>query len=87
MVRRALNFSARFVCLPTGAISALPKVSKNTTPMKKIVSMTPGRIPAANNCPIDCSVSIPYTMKMVLGGMRMPIAPAEAMEPVERVSL
>ena len=47
-------------------------------------SSKPGSTPAANSFPIDCSVSIPYTIKMTLGGIRMPRLPAAATVPVAR---
>ena len=39
------------------------------------VSRTPGRMPARKSSPMDCSVRIPYTMKITLGGIRMPRLP------------
>lgn len=45
----------------------------------------PGKIPAAKSLPMDCSVSIPYTIKITLGGIRIPRLPAAATVPVARL--
>ena len=44
----------------------------------------PGSIPAMNSLPMDCSVSIPYTINTVLGGIRIPRLPPAATVPVAR---
>ena len=46
--------------------------------------ITPGRKPAMNSSPMDCSAMIPYRIMMVLGGMRMPSVPPAASTPVAR---
>jgi hypothetical protein len=51
------------------------------TKNKAIIS--PGIIPARNNLPIDCSVMMPSTMRVTLGGMSMPSVPTVATIPVE----
>jgi len=40
-----------------------------------------------NSLPMSVSVMMPYTTRMVDGGIRMPSVPPDAMEPVASVSL
>ena len=52
-------------------------VAQNSTEMR-----TPGRIPAMNRRPTDCSDITPYTMNTTLGGISMPMLPPAATAPV-----
>src|SRR4030042_3975862 len=45
--------------------------------------ITPGTVAARNNLPMDVSVIIPKTIRVTLGGMRLPRVPETAMIPVE----
>ena len=53
---------------------------------KQIAKMMPGMMPAANSFPTDSPVIMPYRMKDVEGGIRMPRVPPAAMEPQDRLS-
>ena len=51
-------------------------------PINNAARRSPGSIPAIRSFPIDCSVSIPYTTKPILGGIRKSIvAPAATIPP------
>src|SRR3989339_365784 len=52
--------------------------------MNREANKIPGRIPAMNNFPMDCSVRMPYTIKMVDGGINIPRLPAAATVPAAR---
>jgi hypothetical protein len=49
--------------------------------------ITPGMVAAKNNLPMDCSVMMPYIIRVTLGGMRLPRVPPTAMIPEERLLL
>ncbi len=51
--------------------------------MKKAAIISPGMSPARNSFPIDCSVMIPKTISVTLGGMSTPSVPTVATIPVE----
>ena len=50
--------------------------------MNRPVSMSPGMTPAMNSRPIEVSVAMPYRMKVIDGGMRIPSVPPAQIEPV-----
>ncbi len=76
------TFSLKENLGPLGPSSGLMVTQMSTAAMKNMVRMMPGRIPAMKSLPMDCSVRMPYTMKITLGGMRIPRLPAEATTPV-----
>ncbi len=51
--------------------------------MKNTATIRPGMIPARKSLPMDCSVMIPKTISVTLGGIRIPSVPTEATIPVE----
>jgi hypothetical protein len=51
--------------------------------IKKKAIISPGTSPARNNLPMDCSVIMPNTIRVTLGGMRIPRVPTVATIPVE----
>src|SRR3972149_6759761 len=52
--------------------------------MKKLDIMSPGKRPARKSLPTDWSAMAPYTMKKILGGIRIPRVPPAATEPRTR---
>jgi hypothetical protein len=51
---------------------------------KSAAMMIPGMMPPRKSRPMDCSVMMPKTIRVTLGGMRMPSVPTLATTPVER---
>ena len=80
---RAKIFSFH-VALPggTGATEGSIFTQPIMIPINNAARRRPGSIPAIRSFPIDCSVSIPYTTKPILGGIRKSIvAPAATIPP------
>ncbi len=50
--------------------------------MNKAVSISPGITPARKSRPIEVSVAMPYRMKVIDGGMRIPKVPPAQIDPV-----
>jgi hypothetical protein len=51
--------------------------------IKKKEIINPGMVAARNNLPMDCSVIMPYTIRVILGGMRLPRVPPTATIPAD----
>ena len=50
--------------------------------MNRPVSISPGSTPARNSRPIEVSVAMPYRMKVIDGGIRIPSVPPAQIDPV-----
>ena len=50
--------------------------------MNRPVSKRPGSTPARNKRPIEVSVAMPYRMKVIDGGIKIPSVPPAQIEPV-----
>src|SRR4030042_616380 len=53
-----------------------------TIKTNNVVTISPGMVAARNNLPMDVSVIMPNTIRVTLGGMRLPRVPPTAMIPV-----
>jgi len=80
------TFVPQLVGRPGGARFGLRMHKRRTVATKKMLKIIPGTIPAIKSSPMDCSVRIPYTIRTVLGGIRIPSVPAAATVPVARIS-
>ena len=68
---------------PLGPSAGLILHQPSMMPMKNRAMIRPGTRPARKSFPIDCSVMMPKTISVTLGGMRMPRVPTMATTPVE----
>ncbi len=75
-------FSFHEVLGPRGPSSGLRLVHMRMLTTMRAVRRMPGRIPAMKSSPMDCSVRMPYTIKITLGGIRIPRLPPAATTPV-----
>ncbi len=79
---RDLIFSLNVVLGPRGPSSGLSVVHIRMVIIKRTVKRRPGRSPAIKSLPMDCSVCMPYTMNITLGGISIPRLPPAATTPV-----
>ena len=75
---RPENLSLQVKRSPAGPKEGFFLTTKYIANIYESIKRMPGMIPARNNEPIDCSVCIPYTIKITLGGISTPNAPPAA---------
>src|SRR5699024_10133474 len=78
----ALKRSSHVYSSPLLARLGLIKLRIMIYPLNPIARIIPGMIPAINNLPILTSATIPYTIIIMLGGIKKPKVPAPARDPI-----
>ena len=77
-----LIFSLTVVLGAGEPIAGFMKHIKRIQTVNREERTIPGRIPAIKSLPMESSVCIPYTIRTMLGGMRIPRVPPAATVPV-----
>ena len=80
----AVNFSDNDLRRPGGPASGRNQQMMLTVITKMAKSKSPGKTPAKNKRPMDCSVKIAKITKPVDGGIKIPKVPPAATTPVDK---